>query len=320
MTNLTDEVTKDSLPAFTDAWNRHDIDALMSFMTDDYKSLRLQMVPVMRGMRQYVRRSQGCGQPSLMPTGVLIAALCLEIGVSLSGYSREHNQTAPESRRKGVTFSHSGTARLRSRLPISSRGTAIVERKAEIARETRETQITLKLNVDGSGKSNISTGVGFLDHMLELFAKHGFFDLEVNATGDLHVDDHHTVEDVGICLGEAFKKAVGDKTRMRRFGNFTVPMYEALARVDLDLCGRPYFHYQTSLSYGKVGTFDVELTEEFFHGFVNHSGTTLHINVPYGTNHHHIIEAIFKAVAKALDISTSIDDRVSGVLSTKGTL
>ena len=195
-----------------------------------------------------------------------------------------------------------------------------VKRKAEVVRETRETQITLKLNIDGSGKSNISTGVGFLDHLLELFAKHGFFDLEVDATGDLHVDAHHTVEDVGICLGEAFRDAVGDKAGMRRFGSFTVPMYEALAQVDLDLCGRPYLHYQAPLSNGKVGTFDVELAEEFFHGFVNHSGTTLHINVPYGTNRHHIIEAIFKGVARALDISTDIDDRVSGVLSTKGTL
>lgn len=195
-----------------------------------------------------------------------------------------------------------------------------MKREAEVIRETRETQITLKLNIDGSGKSKLNTGIGFLDHMLELFAKHGFFDLQVNATGDLHVDDHHTVEDIGIGLGEAFKKATGDKAGMRRFGSFTVPMYEALAQVDLDLCGRPYLHYQTPLSHGKVGTFDVELAEEFFHGFVNHSGTTLHINVPYGTNRHHVIEAIFKAVAKALDLSTSIDDRVSGILSTKGTL
>ena len=195
-----------------------------------------------------------------------------------------------------------------------------MQRKAKIERETRETQITLKLNIDGTGQSNIRTGVGFLDHMLELFARHGFFDLEVKATGDLHVDDHHTVEDVGICLGETFKKAVGDKAGMRRFGSFTVPMYEALAQVDLDLCGRPYLHYSTPLRRGRVGTFDVELAEEFFHGFVNHSGTTLHVSVRYGTNRHHIIEAIFKAVAKALDIATSIDERVSGVLSTKGTL
>ena len=195
-----------------------------------------------------------------------------------------------------------------------------MQRQAEITRDTQETNIRLKLNIDGIGKSTIETGVGFLDHMLELFAKHGFFDLTANASGDLHVDDHHTVEDVGICLGEAFSKAVGDKAGMCRFGNSVVPMYEALARVDLDLCGRPYFHYQTPLSDGKVGTFDIELAEEFFHAFANHSGTTLHINVPYGTNRHHVIESIFKAVAKALDIATSIDNRISGILSTKGML
>ncbi len=195
-----------------------------------------------------------------------------------------------------------------------------MERKADISRETRETQIRLNLNLDGNGTSNINTGVGFLDHMLELFAKHGFFDLEIEAKGDLHVDAHHTTEDVGICLGQAFQKAVGDKAGMVRFGSFTVPMYESLAKVDLDICGRPYLHYKTPLESGKVGKFDIELTEEFFHGFVNHSGTTLHINVPYGTNQHHIIEAIFKAVAKALDIATCIDTRITGVLSTKGSL
>ena len=195
-----------------------------------------------------------------------------------------------------------------------------MKREAEITRDTRETHIEVRLNIDGTGRSKIKTGVGFLDHMLELFAKHGFFDLTVTATGDLHVDDHHTVEDVGICLGEAFIRAVGDKVGICRFGNSVVPMYEALARVDLDLCGRPYFHYDTPLGSGKVGTFDVELVEEFFHGFANHSGTTLHINVPSGTNRHHVIEAIFKAVAKALDSATGIDKRVSGVLSTKGAL
>ena len=195
-----------------------------------------------------------------------------------------------------------------------------MKREAEIVRETRETQITLTLNIDGTGESDISTHVGFLDHMLELFSKHGLFNLNVNATGDLQVDDHHVVEDIGICLGEAFKKAAGDKAGIRRFGSFVVPMYEALAQVDLDLSGRPYLLYRTPLRPGKVGTFDVELVEEFFHGFVNHSGTTLHINVSYGTNRHHIIEAIFKAVAKALDIATSFDDRIFGIPSTKGTL
>ena len=195
-----------------------------------------------------------------------------------------------------------------------------MKREVEIVRETRETQITLTLNIDGTGESDISTHVGFLDHMLELFSKHGLFNLNVNATGDLQVDDHHVVEDIGICLGEAFKKAAGDKAGIRRFGSFVVPMYEALAQVDLDLSGRPYLLYRTPLRPGKVGTFDVELVEEFFHGFVNHSGTTLHINVSYGTNRHHIIEAIFKAVAKALDIATGFDDRIFGIPSTKGTL
>ena len=195
-----------------------------------------------------------------------------------------------------------------------------MSRTATIERNTNETRINLTLVLDGSGKSEIHTGVGFLDHMLELFAKHGFFDLEVKAVGDLHIDDHHTVEDVGICLGSAFQQAVGDKSGMRRFGSFNVPMYEALAQVDLDLCGRPYLHYEVVLSGGKVGTFDVELSEEFFHGFVNASGTTLHINAPYGKNQHHIIEGIFKAVSKALDLATSIDQRASGVLSTKGIL
>ncbi len=195
-----------------------------------------------------------------------------------------------------------------------------MSRQAEIARETAETRIRLRLNLDGTGLADINTGVGFLDHMLELFAKHGFFDLEVEATGDLHVDAHHTTEDVGICLGAALQKAVQDKIGMQRFGSFTVPMYESLAKVDLDVCGRPYLHYETPLTQGKVGDFDIELAEEFFHGFVNHSGTTLHINVPYGTNQHHIIESIFKAVAKALDVATRLDTRITGVLSTKGSL
>ena len=195
-----------------------------------------------------------------------------------------------------------------------------MERQSQISRETKETKIQLSLNLDGNGNSNIDTGIGFLDHMLELFAKHGFFDLEVQAKGDLHVDAHHTTEDVGICLGQAFHQAVGDKVGMVRFGSFNVAMYETLARVDLDICGRPFLHYKTPLEFGKVGEFDIELTEEFFHGFVNNSGTTLHINVPYGTNQHHIIEAIFKAVAKALDIATQTDNRITGIHSTKGSL
>ena len=195
-----------------------------------------------------------------------------------------------------------------------------MERKAEVHRQTNETEISLKLDIDGSGSSDIQTGGGFLDHMLELFAKDGFFDLELKAVGDLQVDDHHTVEDVGICLGDAFRQAVQDKSGIRRFGNFDMPMYEALARVTLDFCGRPFLVYNTSLTNDKIGTFDVELVEEFFHGFVNHSGMTLHINVVYGANRHHIVEAIFKGIAKALDVATSMDERIIGVLSTKGKL
>ena len=136
-------------------------------------------------------------------------------------------------------------------------------RTADIERNTNETKIRLNLSLDGTGRSSIQTGVGFLDHMLESLAKHGFFDLDITAEGDLHIDDHHTVEDVGICLGLAFQKATGDKSGIRRFGSFNVPMYESLAQVDLDLCGRSYLHYQTPLPGGKVGTFDVELAEEF---------------------------------------------------------
>ncbi|GIX07334.1 MAG: imidazoleglycerol-phosphate dehydratase [Candidatus Poribacteria bacterium] len=195
-----------------------------------------------------------------------------------------------------------------------------MERVGQVVRETRETRIRLSLVLDGQGMAEVRTGVGFLDHMLELFAKHGFFDLNVVAEGDLHVDAHHTTEDVGICLGMAVAQAVGDKSGLRRFGGETVPMYEALAHVHLDLCGRPYLVWNTPLEGGKVGDFDVELAEEFFHGFANHAGATLHVNVPYGRNRHHIIEAVFKAFGRALDQATALDPRVKGVLSSKGRL
>ena len=193
-------------------------------------------------------------------------------------------------------------------------------RTGEIARKTGETDITLTLDLDGNGAADVSTGVGFLDHMLDLFAKHGFFDLSVAGTGDTHVDFHHTVEDVGICLGQAVDKALGDKAGIRRFGGETVPMYEAIATVNLDLCGRPYIAWNTPLDGGKIGDFDAELAEEFFHGFVNNAGATLHVNVPYGVNRHHIVEAVFKAFGRALNQATRIDERVVGVLSTKGSL
>lgn len=193
-------------------------------------------------------------------------------------------------------------------------------RIGKIARKTGETDIALTLDLDGAGVSSASTSVGFLDHMLDLFTKHGFFDLTVEGTGDTHVDFHHTVEDVGICLGQAVDRALGDKAGIRRFGGETVPMYEAIATVNLDLCGRPFIAWNTPLDAGKIGDFDAELAEEFFHGFVNNAGATLHVNVPYGTNRHHIVEAVFKAFGRALNQATRIDERVVGVLSTKGSL
>ncbi len=196
----------------------------------------------------------------------------------------------------------------------------MTDRIAEVKRTTKETDISLELNIDGTGACNISTGIGFFDHMLTLFSRHGFLDLKLKAVGDTEVDYHHTVEDVGICLGQAVVKACGDKAGIRRFGNSTIPMGESLATVVIDLCDRPFLVFNVLLEKAKVGDFDVELVEEFFHGFTNHSGATLHINVPYGSNTHHIIEAIFKALGRALDQATSKDERIQGVLSTKGTL
>jgi imidazoleglycerol-phosphate dehydratase len=193
-------------------------------------------------------------------------------------------------------------------------------RTSQIKRTTKETDISLELNIDGVGVSDINTGVGFFDHILTLFTRHGFFDLKLKATGDIDVDYHHTVEDVGICLGQAFLKACGDKAGIRRFGNSIIPMGESLASVVIDLCDRPFLVFNVSLEKSKVGDFDVELVEEFFHAFVNNSGSTLHINLMYGSNTHHIIEAIFKAFGRALDQATSRDERIQGVLSTKGTL
>jgi len=197
---------------------------------------------------------------------------------------------------------------------------AMSDRTSEIKRTTKETAIEIILNIDGSGISEISTGVGFLDHMLTLFSRHGFFDVKIKTTGDLEVDQHHTVEDVGICLGQAFIKACGDKAGMRRYGNATIPMSDSLATINVDLCDRPFLVFNVPLENAKVGDFDTELVEEFFHAFANNAGATLHINLAYGTNTHHIIEAIFKAFGRALDQATSYDERIKGVLSTKGML
>ncbi|MBJ6724861.1 imidazoleglycerol-phosphate dehydratase HisB [Geomesophilobacter sediminis] len=193
-------------------------------------------------------------------------------------------------------------------------------RSAVIERITKETQIKLSLTIDGKGDSKICTSVPFLDHMLDLFARHGLFDLQVEAHGDIDIDFHHTVEDIGIVLGTAFKEALGDKKGIRRYGQATVPMDETLAAVATDLSGRPFLVYNVRLPKVKIGDFDVELVKEFFQGFVNHCGANLHVNVMYGDNVHHIVEACFKAAARALDQATQHDSRIEGVMSTKGKL
>jgi imidazoleglycerol-phosphate dehydratase len=195
-----------------------------------------------------------------------------------------------------------------------------MSRCAELERVTKETRIKLTLEVDGSGETTICTSVPFLDHMLNLFARHGLFDLEIEACGDIDIDFHHTVEDIGIVLGEAFKQALADKKGIRRYGQATVPMDETLAAVAVDISGRPYLVYNVRLPKVKIGDFDVELAREFFQAFANHCGLNLHINVMYGDNVHHIIESCFKAVARAMDAATQLDPRVQGVMSTKGIL
>ncbi|HHV74310.1 MAG TPA: imidazoleglycerol-phosphate dehydratase HisB [Thermoanaerobacterium sp.] len=193
-------------------------------------------------------------------------------------------------------------------------------REAEIRRKTNETDVYVKINIDGKGNSSIDTGIGFLDHMLTLFSKHGLFDLQVVAKGDLHVDTHHTVEDVGITLGQAFLKALGDKMSIKRYGVSYVPMDEALLRTVIDISGRPYLYYKLRLSSTLLGNFETETVEDFFRAFAFNSLITLHVEMLHGRNTHHIIEGAFKSLGRALDEATKIDDRVDGVPSTKGSL
>ncbi|MBQ9391338.1 MAG: imidazoleglycerol-phosphate dehydratase HisB [Lachnospiraceae bacterium] len=195
-----------------------------------------------------------------------------------------------------------------------------MERKASINRKTKETDINLELNIDGKGESNISSGVGFLDHMLESFAKHGLFDLHVKCQGDLVVDCHHTIEDIGIVLGSAIKDALGDKKQIVRFGSTIIPMDESLVLVSLDLSGRPYLSFDYKFDVERVGYFDTEMVKEFFYAISYSAGMNLHIKVLEGGNAHHVIEAIFKAFAKSLDYATLKDPRIIDVLSTKGDL
>ncbi|MCX4269905.1 MAG: imidazoleglycerol-phosphate dehydratase HisB [Lachnospiraceae bacterium] len=193
-------------------------------------------------------------------------------------------------------------------------------RTADVRRATNETNIALFLDLDGSGKTEIATGIGFFDHMLNSFARHGFFDLKVKVTGDLYVDSHHTIEDTGIVLGQAIREALGDKVGIRRFGSFLLPMDEALILASLDLSGRPYLVYDVTLTTDRVGYFDTEMVREFFYSVSYGAGMNLHLRQISGVNHHHIIEGCFKAFGKALDEATQYDERITEVLSTKGTL
>ena len=193
-------------------------------------------------------------------------------------------------------------------------------RTATIERETRETAIRLNLELDGSGASQIKTGVGFLDHMLELLARHAVIDLEVEARGDLHVDQHHTVEDVGICFGQAIRQALGDKAGIRRYGHFTLPMEEVLATASIDLSGRYFLVFDVEFPTPKIGEFDSELVEDFWQAAAANALCNLHVLIHHGRNSHHISEAVFKATARALRMAVESDGRVAGIPSTKGTL
>jgi imidazoleglycerol-phosphate dehydratase len=195
-----------------------------------------------------------------------------------------------------------------------------VGRTGTVERKTKETEIIVSVNIEGSGKAEIETGMPFFNHMLDSFSRHGLFDIKLQAKGDLEIDYHHTVEDVGLALGEAFKKALGDKQGIRRFGEASCPLDETLAKVVIDLSGRPYLSYNVKIRPGRVGTFDTDLPHEFYAAFTNQLGMNLHIDVIRGENPHHIIEACFKAFARAMDMATGFDERITGVLSTKGSL
>ncbi len=195
-----------------------------------------------------------------------------------------------------------------------------MERTGRVERKTAETHVVLSLVIDGKGTAEANTGIGFFDHMLTLLAKHGLFDLKVSAKGDLEVDAHHTVEDVGLVLGQAIKEALGEKISLKRYGSAFVPMDEALAMAALDLSGRPFLFYDVPMTAGRVGEMDTQLVEEFFRALTSSAGITLHIKVFHGSNNHHIIEAIFKAFARALAQAAETDSRIEGVMSTKGLL
>jgi len=194
------------------------------------------------------------------------------------------------------------------------------KRASKVHRKTTETEVQLLLSIDGSGEAAVKTGIPFMDHMLTLFAKHGLFDLEIEATGDLEVDDHHLVEDLGICLGQSLKEAIGDKGGIRRYGHALVPMDESLAEASVDLSGRPFFVYNVSCRAKKIKNFEIALVPEFLRAFAFSACMNLHVGLRYGNNSHHILEAVFKAVGTAVGGAARIDSRIKGVLSTKGSL
>ena len=195
-----------------------------------------------------------------------------------------------------------------------------MSRSAKITRKTNETSITLSIELDGSGKSELNTGVGFLDHMLDLFARHSMIDLHVQAKGDLHIDQHHTVEDIGICFGQAIRESLGDKAGINRYGFFTLPMEETLCESVIDLSGRFFLVFNAPFNAAKIGEFDTELVQEFWQAFAVNALCNLHINVKYGSNNHHISESIFKATARAFRQAIKVDPQQSGIPSTKGSL
>ncbi len=223
-------------------------------------------------------------------------------------------------KQRGAKRKRAAARAVRRGAPRVAARPATKRRRGEVRRTTRETDVHVRIGVDGQGTSEVRTGVPFLDHMLEIFARHGFFDLTATATGDLAVDAHHTVEDVGLTLGQALREALGDKRGIRRFGDATVPLDEALVSVAVDLSGRPYLAYEVALPQTRIGTFDAELVHDFLQALVTQVGMNLHVTCHRGRNPHHIVEAGFKALARALDAATQRDPRVGGVLSTKGVL
>ena len=273
------------------------------------------------GVYDFVKRTSliEAGPRTLARLGPVAARLARLEGLEAHARSVERrlkDRNGPGARSAPPSHGKITSMTLRARrAPARHKG-----RAGTVARKTRETEIRLDLALDGEGRTAVKTGVPFLDHMLELFGKHGFFDLTVQARGDVEVDDHHTVEDVGLVLGQALREAMGDKAGIRRFGEATVPLDEALVQTVVDLSGRPFLVYDVKIKQARIGTFDVELIHDFLLALVNQAGMNLHVRMLSGRNPHHIIEATFKGLARALDQATQRDPRVRGVPSTKGTL